>query len=114
MTTTKLKPDWTGDALLSRLVNLAIQTPALYALMKRQARRVLIKTAEKNGVPWRQTCLDLDTPALRQRGEALTNGALAARPGSKTSPASSRRCANVVQLKCLVQRSAGLSSPRTL
>ena len=77
MTTTKLKPDWTGDALLSRLVNLAIQTPALYALMKRQARRVLIKTAEKNGVPWRQTCLDLDTPALRQRGEALTNGAIA-------------------------------------
>ena len=72
MTTTKLKPDWTGDALLSRLVNLAIQTPALYALMKRQARRVLIKTAEKNGVPWRQTCLDLDTPALRQRGDALT------------------------------------------
>lgn len=76
MTTTKLKPDWAGDDLLSRLVNRAIQTPALYALMKRQARQVMIKTAEKNGVPWRQTCIDLDTPEMRQRLEALTNPAL--------------------------------------
>ncbi len=45
MTTTKLKPDWAGDDLLSRLVNRAIQTPVLYALMKRQARQVIIKTA---------------------------------------------------------------------
>lgn len=76
MTTTKLKPDWAGDGLLSRLVNRAIQTPALYALMKRQARQVIIKTAEKNGVPWRQTCIDLDTPEMRQHLEALTNPAL--------------------------------------
>ncbi len=73
MTTTKLKPDWAGDDLLSRLVNRAIQTPALYALMKRQARQVMIKTAEKNNIPWRQTCVDLDTPEMRQRLEALTN-----------------------------------------
>ncbi len=76
MTTTKLKPDWAGDDLLSRLVNRAIQTPALYALMKRQARQVMIKTAEKNGVPWRQTCVDLDTPEIRQRLAALTNSDL--------------------------------------
>ncbi|PZV06536.1 MAG: class I SAM-dependent methyltransferase [Leptolyngbya sp.] len=76
MTTTKLKPDWAGNDLLSRVVNRAIQTPALYALMKRQARQVMIKTAEKNGVPWRQTCIDLDTPEMRQRLEALTNPAL--------------------------------------
>ncbi|WP_017297188.1 class I SAM-dependent methyltransferase [Nodosilinea nodulosa] len=76
MTTTKLKPDWAGDDLLSRLVNRAIQTPVLYALMKRQARRVLIQTAEKNGVAWRQTCVDLDTPALRQRLDELTNPAV--------------------------------------
>ncbi len=73
MTTTKLKPDWAGDDLLSRLVNRAIQTPALYALMKRQARQVMIKTAEKNNIPWRQTCIDLDTPEMRQRLAALTN-----------------------------------------
>lgn len=76
MTTTKLKPDWAGDDLLSRLVNRAIQTPALYSLMKRQARQVLIKTAEKNGVPWRQTCLDLDTPEMRQRLSEITNPAV--------------------------------------
>ncbi|HSM84280.1 MAG TPA: class I SAM-dependent methyltransferase [Nodosilinea sp.] len=76
MTTTKLKPDWAGEDLLSRLVNRAIQTPALYALMKRQARQVMIKTAEKKGVPWRQICVDLDTPAMRQRLAALTNPAV--------------------------------------
>ncbi len=77
MTTTKLKPDWAGDDLLSRLVNRAIKTPPLYALMKRQARQVIIKTAEKNGVPWRQTCVDLDTPEMRQRLEDVTNPAIA-------------------------------------
>lgn len=76
MTTTKLKPDWAGNDLLSRIVNRAIQTPGLYALMKRQARQVLIKTAEKKGVAWRQTCIDLDTPEMRQRLEALTNPAV--------------------------------------
>jgi ubiquinone/menaquinone biosynthesis C-methylase UbiE len=50
------KPAWAGDDLLSKFVNLLIQTKPLYALMKRQARQVLIKTAEKKGVPWRQTC----------------------------------------------------------
>ncbi len=73
MTTTKLKPDWAGDDLLSRIVNRAIQTPALYALMKRQARQVMIKTAEKNDIPWRQTCVDLDTPEMHQRMDKLVN-----------------------------------------
>ena len=39
----KLKPDWAGEDLLSRLVNLSIQTKPLYSLMKYQARQVLIK-----------------------------------------------------------------------
>jgi ubiquinone/menaquinone biosynthesis C-methylase UbiE len=75
-TTPKLKPDWAGDDLLSRVVNRAIQTPILYGLMRRQARQVLIKTAEKNGVPWRQTCAELDTPEMRQRLTALANPAV--------------------------------------
>jgi ubiquinone/menaquinone biosynthesis C-methylase UbiE len=73
MTTTKLKPDWAGEDLLSRLVNLMIQTRPIYALMKQQARQVLIKTAEKNGIPWRQTRQALDTPAVRQYLDELTN-----------------------------------------
>ncbi|ASC72022.1 2-methyl-6-phytyl-1,4-hydroquinone methyltransferase [Halomicronema hongdechloris C2206] len=63
----KLKPDWAGEDLLARLVNGLIQTKPLYAVMKRQARRVLIKTAEQKGVPWRQTCEQLaaiDTESL--------------------------------------------------
>ncbi|WP_448564469.1 class I SAM-dependent methyltransferase [Trichothermofontia sp.] len=50
----KTKPDWAGGDILSRFVNLLIQTKPLYALMKQQARQVLIKTAEKHGVAWRQ------------------------------------------------------------
>ncbi|TVP65094.1 MAG: class I SAM-dependent methyltransferase [Leptolyngbya sp. LCM1.Bin17] len=76
MTTTKLKPDWTGDDRLSQVVNRLIQTKPIYALMKQQARQVLIKTAEKNGVPWRQTCRDLDTPAIKAQLETLSNPAI--------------------------------------
>lgn len=57
---TKLKPDWAGEDLLSRFVNLLIQTKPLYQVMKYQARQVLIKTAEKNGVAWRQYCEDFE------------------------------------------------------
>ncbi|KAI9133704.1 class I SAM-dependent methyltransferase [Acaryochloris sp. CCMEE 5410] len=59
--TLKLKPDWAGEDWLSKLVNLLIQTKPIYAVMKRQARQVLIKTAEKNGVPWRQNYQTLAT-----------------------------------------------------
>ena len=44
----KIKPDWAGEDLLSRFVNLLIQTKPIYNVMKSQARQVLIKTAEKN------------------------------------------------------------------
>lgn len=76
MTTTKLKPDWAGDDLLSQVVNRLIQTKPIYALMKQQARQVLIKTAEKNGIPWRQTCQDLDIPEVKDQLDQLTNPAV--------------------------------------
>jgi ubiquinone/menaquinone biosynthesis C-methylase UbiE len=50
----KDKPAWAGNDFLSRVVNLLIKTPPLYRVMKSQARRVLIKTAEKNGIQWRE------------------------------------------------------------
>ncbi len=55
MVNNKVKPDWAGDDKLSRFVNLLIQTKPIYSVMKIQARKVLIKTAEKNGIPWRET-----------------------------------------------------------
>lgn len=72
----KLKPDWAGQDILSRLVNLLIQTKPLYALMKRQARQVLIKTAEKNGIPWRQNYRDLEASGIQVTVAEITNPAV--------------------------------------
>jgi SAM-dependent methyltransferase len=74
--TAKLKPDWAGQDWLSRSVNLLIQTKPIYALMKQQARKVLIKTAEKNGIPWRQTVVELDRPDVTDRLGLLTDPAV--------------------------------------
>lgn len=60
MTTNKLKPDWAGDDLISRMVNALINVPFLFNLMKQQARSVIIKTAEKNGIPWRKSYQELE------------------------------------------------------
>ncbi|MGP1384600.1 MAG: class I SAM-dependent methyltransferase [Thainema sp.] len=74
--TAKLKPDWAGQDILSRLVNLLIQTKPLYALMKRQARQVLIKTAEKHGIPWRQNYHALETSGIQSTLAQMTNPAV--------------------------------------
>lgn len=71
--TLKLKPDWAGEDWLSKLVNLLIHTKPLYAVMKRQARQVLIKTAEKNGIPWRQTYQTLETSDAKTFFDSINN-----------------------------------------
>ncbi|MBF2034456.1 MAG: class I SAM-dependent methyltransferase [Leptolyngbyaceae cyanobacterium T60_A2020_046] len=70
------KPAWAGDDWLSRGVNLLIRTKPLYALMKRQARQVLIKTAEKKGIPWRESAAALAESGIQTRLAALTNPAV--------------------------------------
>jgi ubiquinone/menaquinone biosynthesis C-methylase UbiE len=70
------KPAWAGDDLLSRFVNLLIHTPPLYAVMKHQARQVLIQTAEKNGIPWRKRSQDLATFDVETRLAQITNSAV--------------------------------------
>jgi ubiquinone/menaquinone biosynthesis C-methylase UbiE len=67
------KPAWAGRDLLSQFVNLLIQTRPIYAVMKRQARQVLIKTAEKNGIPWRENLEKLRQSGIQQTLEAITN-----------------------------------------
>lgn len=74
--TVQTKPAWAGDDLLSHCVNLLIQTKPLYALMKQQARQVLIKTAEKNGVPWRQHYEELEASGIQQQIAQVTNAAV--------------------------------------
>lgn len=69
----KLKPDWTGADLLSRFINLLINTKPLYQLMKAQARNVMINTAEKNGVPWRKNYQELDQSNIKESVKEITN-----------------------------------------
>ncbi len=71
--TDKLKPDWAGNDFLSRCVNLLIQTKPIYGLMKRQARQVFIKTAEKNGIPWRQNSQELANSGAKDLLETITD-----------------------------------------
>ena len=70
---TKIKPNWAGEGLLSQMVNLLIQTKPIYSLMKQQARQVLIKTAEKNGISWRQNCEILEQSNVKQQLAEIAN-----------------------------------------
>jgi ubiquinone/menaquinone biosynthesis C-methylase UbiE len=69
----KIKPDWAGEDILSKLVNVLIRTKPIYAVMKQQARQVLIKTAEKNGIPWRQTVTNHNNSNIKQRLATIAN-----------------------------------------
>ncbi|TAF02554.1 MAG: class I SAM-dependent methyltransferase [Nostocales cyanobacterium] len=71
--TAKIKPDWAGETLLSQFVNLLINTKPIYSLMKQQARQVLIKTAEKNGVAWRKNCEKLEASGVKNKLQENTN-----------------------------------------
>ena len=71
--TFKTKPDWAGENFLSRVVNALIQTPPIYRLMKRQARQVLIQTAEKNGIPWRETYRSLQNSGIQSQLTTIAN-----------------------------------------
>lgn len=71
--TLQSKPAWAGDDFLSRCVNLLIQTQPVYAVMKQQARQVLIKTAERNGVPWRKRVEEFAAAEIEQSAAQLTN-----------------------------------------
>lgn len=73
VTNNKVKPDWAGDDLLSRFVNLLIKTKPIYSVMKTQARQVLIKTAEKNGIPWRETRKRYETSGIEQTLKEVAN-----------------------------------------
>ena len=72
----KLKPDWAGDDLLSRFVNLLIKTEPIYRIMKRQARQVLIRTAEKNGIPWRKNYQELENSEVKELFNAIADSDL--------------------------------------
>ena len=73
MALTDIKPNWAGDDLLSRCVNILIQTKPVYSIMKRQARKVLIDTAEKNGIPWRENYQEWEKSGVKDLLDSVTN-----------------------------------------
>jgi ubiquinone/menaquinone biosynthesis C-methylase UbiE len=73
MNNVKIKPDWAGGDALSQLVNVLIQTPPIYKVMKHQARQVLIKTAEKNGIPWRKHYQQLEASEVKKIFSEINN-----------------------------------------
>lgn len=77
LSTDKLKPDWAGDDFLARVVNFLIQTKPIYRVMQRQARKVLINTAEKNGIPWRKNYQELENSSVKDLLDSITNSAIA-------------------------------------
>ncbi|CAK9143370.1 unnamed protein product [Ilex paraguariensis] len=48
------RPRWTGQTPLSRLVGALISFKPLHSVLKFGARQVLISTAEKTNIPWRE------------------------------------------------------------
>ena len=69
----KLKPDWAGEDILSRVVNVLIQTKPIYRVMKHQARQVLIKTAEKKGIPWQKNYQQLEQSTVKDLLKTITD-----------------------------------------
>lgn len=43
-----------------KVVNTAINTPPIFGAMKLMARQIMISTAEKKGVAWKQNVADLE------------------------------------------------------
>lgn len=75
--TNQSKPAWAGeDDWISRLVNRLIAIGPLFRLMQHQARKVIIRTAEKNGIPWRQEVARLAAEIAPDALDRLTNPAL--------------------------------------
>ena len=71
--TDKVKPDWTGDSVLSRVVNAAIGFPPLFSVMKLGARAAIKGTAEKRGIPWDGTVVALQASDVFKVREEVEN-----------------------------------------
>lgn len=67
------RPDWTGDTIISRAVNVAIQTPVIFNLLKLGARQQMKMTAERSGIPWNADvkALESDSAILKELFEQV-------------------------------------------
>ncbi|OAY69162.1 Demethylmenaquinone methyltransferase [Ananas comosus] len=53
------RPRWSGETPLSRLVGALIAFKPLYSVMKLASRQVIISTAEKSNIPWRDMAREI-------------------------------------------------------
>ncbi|WCJ30940.1 Demethylmenaquinone methyltransferase [Euphorbia peplus] len=67
------RPKWAGETPLSRLVGDLISFKPLYALLKLGARQVLISTAEKKNIPWREMSREILDSDVYKEFETIQN-----------------------------------------
>ncbi|XP_077245466.1 uncharacterized protein LOC143885271 isoform X2 [Tasmannia lanceolata] len=70
------RPRWTGETPLSRLVAALISFKPLYSLMKLGARQVLISTAERTNIPWREMTKEILESDVYKEMESIQNPSL--------------------------------------
>ncbi|KAF5756438.1 putative demethylmenaquinone methyltransferase [Helianthus annuus] len=70
------RPNWTGQTPLSRLVGALIAFKPLYSVLKLGARQVLISTAEKTNVPWREMTKEILESDVYKEMESVQNASV--------------------------------------
>ncbi|XP_028122400.1 uncharacterized protein LOC114319571 isoform X1 [Camellia sinensis] len=70
------RPRWTGETPLSRLVGALISFKPLYSLLKLGARQVLISTAEKTNIPWRDMRREILESEVYNEMDSIQNNSI--------------------------------------
>ncbi|KAL7219379.1 hypothetical protein ACSBR2_012444 [Camellia fascicularis] len=70
------RPRWTGETPLSRLVGALISFKPLYSLLKFGARQVLISTAEKTNIPWRDMMREILESEVYNEMDSIQNNSI--------------------------------------
>ncbi|CAL0333831.1 unnamed protein product [Lupinus luteus] len=70
------RPKWTGETHLSRFVRALISFKPLYSVLKLGARQVLISTAEKNNIPWREMAKEVLESEVYKELDSIQNNSV--------------------------------------
>ncbi|KAK4768995.1 hypothetical protein SAY86_027145 [Trapa natans] len=70
------RPKWAGETPLSRVVGAIISFKPIYTLLKIGARKVLISTAEKKDIPWREMTQEILESDVYKEFETVQNSSL--------------------------------------
>ncbi|KAL2651907.1 hypothetical protein R1flu_020035 [Riccia fluitans] len=65
-----------GDDTLSKLVNLIISVKPIYSLLKLGAKNVMVRTAEQNGIAWKEMVEEMKASDVFAEKENLENAAV--------------------------------------